>query len=250
MKRIPAIVAGVAVAARKHQRRAQGEARIQQHQGLIQGLPAGAFQSRSALANADDERRNETDHARLPSVTRPAEREPGDRDRSRGGETIPAVRPSVAPLTGGTRASASHVSRRLAGLSRAIRCASSLANSLESCMQRMHHPAIEYRVEMSAVERPTIEPQLDAFPETDLRFACQSGASSPSNGGVHLVIVVKHGGCAQELHRANRGVSQDVGHGQPPPSESDLHEHDAHLCQRGIGERCLGVGAGPAEIVP
>ena len=68
-----------------------------------------------------------------------------------------------------------------------------------------------------------------------------------SDGGVHLVIVVKHGWRAQELQGANRGMSQDVGHRDPFPSDSDLHEHHAHLRQRRVGERRFGVRAGAAD---
>ena len=83
---------------------------------------------------------------------------------------------------------------------------------------------------MAAVERPAVEPQLDALRKQILDLPA-GRRDFASDGGVHLVIVVKHGWRAQKLQRPNRGVSQNVGHRDPFPADSDLHEHHAHLRQ-------------------
>src|SRR6202166_2054276 len=54
--------------------------------------------------------------------------------------------------------------------------------------QWIDHPAVEKRVEVTAVERPTIEPQPNAFREQILELI--AGYDFTSNGGVHLVIVM------------------------------------------------------------
>ena len=64
--------------------------------------------------------------------------------------------------------------------------------------QWINHPTVQNRVEMAAVERPTIEPQLNALREQILDLL--AGCDFASNGGVHLVIVVKHGRRTQKLH--------------------------------------------------
>ena len=68
-----------------------------------------------------------------------------------------------------------------------------------------------------------------------------------SDGGVHLMIVVKHRRRAQELQCPHRGVSEDVEHGDPFPADSNLDEDHAHLRQRRVSERCFRIRAGPAD---
>src|SRR5215469_12844612 len=109
--------------------------------------------------------------------------------------------------------------------------------------QRSSHPALDHCIHVATVERPTIKPQLDPLRQHFLDLLA-SRRELASNGGVHVVIVVKHGWRAQVLHGANRGIPQDVGHREPSPSEPDLYEYNAHLRQRGISERRLGVSAG------
>src|SRR5579883_3408232 len=68
------------------------------------------------------------------------------------------------------------------------------------------------------------------------------GRELAADGGLHLVIVVQHGGRAQELEGAHHGVSENVGDGERGPAEGDLDEDHAYLRQGGVGERRFGIG--------
>src|SRR5581483_5257153 len=87
--------------------------------------------------------------------------------------------------------------------------------------QGVDHEAIEECVQMTAVERPTVEPELKALGEQFIEMLAGWGKMA-SSGGVHLVIVVEHGGGTQELQCADGGVSQDMEDGDPGAAESDF----------------------------
>src|SRR5690242_588483 len=105
----------------------------------------------------------------------------------------------------------------------------------------MDEAAIENCVEVSTIQRPPVEPNLRGFRYQVFQMPAR-WSNFPANGGVHTVIVMKHGRRAEELQRPDQGVSQDMRHGHGCPAESDLNEDHADLCKRCKRERCLDVG--------
>src|SRR5579883_438738 len=95
--------------------------------------------------------------------------------------------------------------------------------------QGMNQPTVEDRVEVAAVERPAVEPQMDAFGQQIFKKILAGRLLHATERGAHLVIVMKHGGRAEKLHRANRSVAENMHHGEPLPSNSNLHENGANL---------------------
>src|SRR5713226_5900982 len=150
---------------------------------------------------------------------------------------------SFNPLFGRTshRNRTVHPPRRTRGPSNTVE----LGKQSGQLQKRIEEPPIENRVEVSAVERPAVEPLLRITRQQDLQMPSR-WCYFTSNGRVHPVIVVKHRRGAQELQRPNEGVPQNVGYCDRSPSESDLDEDHADLRKRRERERRFGIGAGAA----
>ena len=101
--------------------------------------------------------------------------EPGNRDRQDFHQS--GIQPSIAPLTGGTLHGKHDLltpARRLMQ-SQAVQ----LGEDIRQRNQWMNHKTIENRVEVAAVERPAVEPQLYRFWKQFLQCECLSVRSRP-----------------------------------------------------------------------
>src|SRR5580765_4569454 len=106
------------------------------------------------------------------------------------------VQALVASLFGRTL----HGNRHLGGPPRASTHSDvvKLGEKPGNLQQWIDQPAVENRIKMAAVERPTIEPQLNGLRENSLELL--AGCDFTSDGGVHLVIIMQHRRRAQKLH--------------------------------------------------
>src|SRR5437870_2343983 len=128
-------------------------------------------------------------------------------------------RSSVASLPGG----APHRNRALLALAHCFvdSDAVEFCEDPRDAQERIKNPTVENGIQVPTVERPSIQPHLNWFREK-IRKMLSRRRHLSTDGGVHPVIVVKHRWRTQELQRPNECVSQDMGHRDRGPTESNL----------------------------